>query len=191
MRKATGAYLAELARLCRELDGDIMVLGSPFQRNLLPGISHEQAMEFAKDTISQAMPVLEDLGVTLALEPLGPGEGDFLNTAASGIELAKMVDSPNCRLHLDVKAMSSETEPIADVIRASKEWIAHFHANDRNLLGPGMGEIDFEPIFKALKDIEYSDWVSVEVFDYKPGAETICTESLRYMREIEAKVSAV
>ena len=54
-----------------------------------------------------------------------------------------------------------------------------------------MGEIDFEPIFKALKDIEYSDWVSVEVFDYKPGAETICTESLRYMREIEAKVSAV
>ena len=191
VRKATGAYLAELARLCRELDGDIMVLGSPFQRNLLPGISHEQAMEFAKDTISQAMPVLEDLGVTLALEPLGPGEGDFLNTAASGIELAKMVDSPNCRLHLDVKAMSSETEPIADVIRASKEWIAHFHANDRNLLGPGMGEIDFEPIFKALKDIEYSDWVSVEVFDYKPGAETICTESLRYMREIEAKVSAV
>ena len=29
VRKATGAYLAELAKLCRDLDGSIMVLGSP------------------------------------------------------------------------------------------------------------------------------------------------------------------
>ncbi|NNE90232.1 MAG: sugar phosphate isomerase/epimerase [Verrucomicrobiales bacterium] len=190
VRKATGEYIAELARLCRDLDGTIMVLGSPFQRNLLPGVSHEQAMEFARDTISIAMPVLEDLGITLALEPLGPAEGNFLNTAELGIELAKMIDSPNCRLHLDVKAMSTESKPIADVIRDSRDWIAHFHANDPNLLGPGMGEVEYEPIFGALDEIDYDGWVSVEVFDYEPGAEKICTDSLRYMREIEAKIAA-
>lgn len=189
VREKTGAYLAELARLCRDLDGSIMVLGSPLQRNLLPGVSHDEAMRFAAETIRAAMPVLEDHGVTLALEPLGPAEGDFLNTAALGIELAEMIDSPNCRLHLDVKAMSTESKPIADVIRDSREWVAHFHANDPNLLGPGMGEVEFDPIFAALKEIDYSGWVSVEVFDYSPGAEKICVESLRHMREVEARIA--
>ncbi len=189
VRKRTGEYLAELARLCRDLDGSIMVLGSPLQRNLLPGVSHDEAMGYAAEVVKSAMPVLEDCGVTLALEPLGPGEGDFLNTAELGIELAKMVDSPNCRLHLDVKAMSTESKPIADVIRDSRDWIAHFHANDPNLLGPGMGEVEFDPIFTALREIGYDGWVSVEVFDYSPGAEKICTESLRYMREVEARLA--
>ncbi len=188
VRERTGAYLAELARLCRDLGGTIMVLGSPQQRNLLPGVDHGQAMDYAADTIRRAMPVLEDCGVTLALEPLAPSEGDFLNTAALGIELAKKVDSPNCRLHLDVKAMSSESDPIDQVIRDSRDWIAHFHANDPNLLGPGMGEVVFDPIFKALKDVGYEGWVSVEVFRYEPGIETICEESIRYMREVEARV---
>lgn len=187
-RRATGDYLAELARLCRDLDGKIMVLGSPVQRNLLPGVTHEQAMAFAADTLRRAMPVIEDCGVTLAIEPLGPREGNFLNTAASGIELARMVDSPNCRLHLDVKAMSTEAIPIPEVIRNCAGWIAHFHANDPNLLGPGMGEIQFEPIFQALRDVNYQDWVSVEVFDYTPGPETIAERSIRYMKEVEAKV---
>ena len=63
VRHRTGDYLAELAKLCRDLDGTIMVLGSPVQRNLLPGVSHEQAMAFAADTIRRAMPVLEDLSL--------------------------------------------------------------------------------------------------------------------------------
>lgn len=188
VRSRTGAYLAELGRLCADLGGTLMVLGSPQQRNLLPGVSHKQAMDLAADTIRRAMPVLEERGVTLALEPLAPSEGDFLNTAALGIELAKKVDSPNCRLHLDVKAMSSEAIPIEQVIRESRDWIAHFHANDPNLLGPGMGEVAFDPIFRALKEIAYGGWVSVEVFRYEPGIETICEESIRYMREVEARV---
>lgn len=188
VRRRTAERFADLARLCRDLDGRILVLGSPQQRNLLPGVTHDQALEYAADTIRQIVPVLEDCGVVLALEPLAPSEGDFLNTAESGIELAKMVDSPNCRLHLDVKAMSSELDPVEKVIRDSAEWVAHFHANDPNLLGPGMGEVEFDPIFKALKDIDYQGWVSVEVFRYEPGIEKICEDSIRYMREVEARV---
>jgi sugar phosphate isomerase/epimerase len=70
VRALTGQRLADLANLCADLEGTIMVLGSPLQRNLLPGVTHDQAMDFAADTIRRAMPVLEDRGVTLALEPL-------------------------------------------------------------------------------------------------------------------------
>lgn len=188
IRQRTGDYLAELARLCRDLGGKVLVLGSPMQRNLLPGVTHDQAMEYAKDVIKQAVPVMEDCGVTLALEPLGPQEGDFLRTAELGIQLAKMVDSPHCRLHLDVKAMSSEDKPIVDIIRDSKDWTEHFHANDANRRGPGMGEIDFVPILQTLKDTGYEGWVSVEVFDYEPGVETLVSESIDYLNACLAKL---
>ena len=182
LRRRTGEYLATLTHLCADLGGTLMVLGSPVQRNLLPGVTHEQAMEYAADAIRFAVPALTERGITLALEPLGPKEGNFLNTAALGIELAQMIDSPQVRLHLDVKAMSTEAIPIPDILRASAPWMAHFHANDPNLLGPGMGDVDFVPIFAALKEIAYDGWVSVEVFDYAPGPERILAESMACMR---------
>lgn len=181
VRRATGQYLEELARLCRDLGGSILVFGSPMQRNLLPGVSHEEAMKYAAEVFQAAMPVLEDLDVTLAVEPLGPAEGDFLLTAADGVRLIEMVGSPHCRLHLDCKAMSTEKEPIAEIIRRFAPWLVHFHVNDPNRQGPGMGELDFMPILSALGEIDYRGWVSVEVFDYSPGPERLAKESIEYL----------
>jgi sugar phosphate isomerase/epimerase len=191
IRAATAEYLCELVRLCADLGGSIMVLGSPKQRNLLPGVSHEEGMRLAADTLRRVTPELERHGVTLALEPLGPEEGDFLRTADLGVELMRMVDSPNCRLHLDVKAMSTEAVPVVEILRKHRDNVAHFHANDPNRRGPGMGEVDFLPIFRTLEEIGYAGWVSVEVFDYTPGPEHLALESIRYMREILEQIGGV
>ncbi len=101
-----------------------------------------------------------------------------------------MLDRLNDRcfaLHLDVKAMATEETPAPDLIRRHAARLGHFHANDPNRRGPGFGETDFVPIFRALRESGYQGWVSVEVFDYSPDPETIARESLRYMRECEAK----
>jgi sugar phosphate isomerase/epimerase len=182
VRRRTADYLGQLARLCRDLGGSIMVLGSPQQRNLLPGVTKPQGMQYASDVIRSALPVFEECNVTLAVEPLGPVEGDFLLTAAEGRELVDMVKSPLVRLHLDCKAMSSESQPIPEILKANRDIMVHFHANDPNRQGPGMGELDFVPIFKALKDIDWRGWVSVEVFDYSPGIERLAQESMENMR---------
>lgn len=184
VRKTTAEYFRALVQLCADLGGSVMVLGSPPQRNLLPGVSHDDAEQYAAEVLRAAMPLCSDLGVTIALEPLGPAEGNFLLTAAAGIRLAELVDSPNCKLHLDVKAMSSEDKPIPQIIRDSRDWMVHFHANDPNLLGPGMGEVEFEPIFAALQEINYDGWVSLEVFKYEPSPEEIARQSIEYMTRI-------
>ncbi len=184
VRQRTTEYFKTLAQFCRDLGGSVMVLGSPQQRNLLPDVSCAEAMQYAAEVLRAAMPTFSDCDVTLALEPLSPNEGDFLLTAESAIELATQIDSPQCRLHLDTKAMSSEAKPIPEIIRESRPWLAHFHANDPNLLGPGMGDLDFKPILAVLKEIDYQGWVSVEVFDYSPGPEVIAKQSLEYMRKI-------
>lgn len=188
VRRKTAEYVKELARCCRDMGGDILVFGSPVQRNLLPGVSHDQAMQYAAEVFREAAPVLEDLQVTLALEPLGPAEGDFLNTADLGAELMAMVGSPCCKLHLDCKAMSSEPRPVPETIRRHAASMAHFHANDPNRLGPGMGELSFPPIMQALHDVGYAGWVSVEVFDYSPGPERLARESLANLKAACAEV---
>lgn len=186
VRKRTAEYFRALVELCADLSGGIMVLGSPQQRNLLPGVTYEQAEDYAAEILRSVMPACEEHHVTIALEPLGPAEGDFMLTAEAGIGLAQKVDSPYCWLHLDVKAMASEVKPIPQIIRDSWAWLAHFHANDPNLLGPGMGDVQFGPIFAALKEIDYQGWVSVEVFKYEPSPEEIARRSMDYMRRMLA-----
>lgn len=187
VRLRTSDYLVELTRLCSDLGGRIMVIGSPMQRNLKPGISKEKALEYAVDVFRRVLPEAARRGVTLLIEPLSPVDTNFIRTAEDGIELIERLGHPNFQLHLDVKAMSgSETRPIPDVLRSSAKYLRHFHANDPNLLGPGMGEVDHRPIIKALKEIDYKGYLSVEVFDYRPGAENIARQSITYLRQVLA-----
>lgn len=187
-RQRTADYLGELAKCCRDLGGDIMVFGSPLQRKIPAGHSREQAVSYIVDTFRRVKNVFGDTGVKLCLEPLAPSETDFIQTADEAVEILRDIDHPNFVLHLDVKAMSSEADPIPDVIRRHAKVTGHFHANDANRRGPGFGETDFQPIFQALKDTNYQGYVSVEVFDYTPDPVTIARESIRFMREVESKL---
>ena len=166
VRDLTVDYLAELARLCQDLGGRVLVFGSPKQRSLLPGVTAAAAQDHVCDVFTRLVPVLETTDTVVVLEPLSPVETDVLTTA-------------------DEKAMASESTPIPEVIRASAAHLEHFHANDVNLQGPGFGAVDFAPIFSALAEVRYAGWVSVEVFDYAPGAERLARESLAYMRQVE------
>lgn len=188
-RQRTTDYLIDLGNLCGDLGGSVMVFGSPPQRNLPEGISPEQGMDFAVEVFQAAMPAIADRGVHLLIEPLTTKETDFVNTCATGREMIDRVDHPNFALHQDVKAMLGEGTPLPELIRDFADVTRHFHVNDSNLLGPGMGETDYEPIFRALKESGYHGWISVEVFDYSPGAERISEESLRFMKELEARLS--
>jgi sugar phosphate isomerase/epimerase len=186
VRRHTAEYFVELAQLCGDLGGKVMVIGSPKQRNLLPGVTTAQAADFAAEVFAPALESAQRLGVTLAFEALSPVDTSFINTVAQAISLADQIGHPKFRINLDVKAMSSETTPIPDIIRSASGWIAHVQVNDPNGRGPGMGDLPFEPILQALNEVGYDGWLSVEAFDFTPGPQRIAEQSIASLKRMGA-----
>ncbi|MEK6230472.1 MAG: sugar phosphate isomerase/epimerase [Luteolibacter sp.] len=182
IQQCTFDYARHLAETCSSMGGKIMVWGSPQQRTLAPEWSRSDAEARFVDFFQRLSPHLAAAGVTIAFEFLAPLETNFINTAAETITLLEKIDSPNVRLHLDVKAMSADSKPIPEIVRDSLPWTAHFHANAPNLQGPGMGDIDFPPIAAELITGGYDKWVSVEVFDTNILPDTLAAESMKNLR---------
>jgi sugar phosphate isomerase/epimerase len=203
----TRDYFAALLDLCGDLGGKVLVLGSPKQRNVLeenpqsqirnPQL-YEAAWRRAVEMLRSVLDHAADLGLTICLEPLSPAETNFINTVEEGMNMVREIGHPNFRIHLDVKAMCSEanqeskvknqeSDPgraVANIIRSVQAAdIGHFHANDPNLYGPGMGSVDYTPIAQALRDIGYDRWLSVEPFKYDPDPETIARWSIDYLHQ--------
>ena len=182
VRTRTAKYFCDLVDFCADLGGKIIVVGSPKQRNIMDGVSPQQAWDWASTTFRDSVKRAEDRGITICFEPLAPVETNFINTAADGIRFVREHNSPNFKIILDVKAMSSEPKPIPQIIRESWPHFGYFHANDVNLKGPGFGDVDFKPIAAALKEVGYNGVVSVEVFKFEEGAEAIATRSIDYLK---------
>ncbi len=182
VRQRTADYFRALIELCADLGGKVMVLGSPLQRNRQPGVTTEQACQHACEVLESLDSPLRQHQIKIALEPLGPEEGNFLNTAREARVLRDLIQSDQIGLHLDVKAMSTEPQDIVTTIKQNADWMIHFHANDPNRQGPGMGQVQFGPIMQTLSDIDYDGWVSVEVFDYTPGAEVLAARSIETLK---------
>ena len=184
-REETRAFMSALIRLCGELGGTVMVFGSPKQRNVGEDDTYEAVWARSVEMFRLCGEEAERHGITLALEPLTSKETNFMLTSDETVRLIEEINCPAVRLHLDAKAMvGQEAKPPEAIIRQSAQHLAHFHANDANLRGPGFGDVDFCPIATALRDIAYDGYVSVEVFDFSPGPETTATESLSYLRKV-------
>jgi sugar phosphate isomerase/epimerase len=183
VRDTTVQYLKDLVDCCGELGGTRMIFGSPKQRNIAEGQSYEQAFSNARGVFEQILPKLDEYGITFCMEQLSTEETNFCHTAEQTVELIDAIDHPKFQLLLDTKAMVDEPLGRAGCIKKYAKYLKHYHANDVNLKGPGFGDVDFAPIFEALKEIDYDQYVSVEVFDFEWGCVGIAGQSFEYMQQ--------
>ena len=184
----TKTHLTALIGLCRDLGGEVMVFGSPKQRSLAPGQNPEDAFRRAVRLFQDLALVAAPALITICFEPLTPSETDFVNTMADGVRLVEAVRHPHVKLHLDVKAMrgAESRSPGETILAEGGRHLHHFHANDPNLLGPGMGSEDQAPVGAALKTVGYDRWVSVETFQDGPGPEATARQSMETLRRCYA-----
>jgi D-psicose/D-tagatose/L-ribulose 3-epimerase len=115
-------------------------------------------------------------GIKLALETLNRFETDMINVVSQGMKFIADVGRDNVGFHLDTFHMHLEEKSSAEAIRQAGNKIFHFHAceNDRGV--PGTGQVRWEEIARALKDVKYDGPVVIESFtsQVKEIARAVC-----------------
>ena len=161
-----------------------MVIGSPNERNVLDSVTPEQAWDYAQETFTACAELAQEQDVILCMEPLTSQSTNFINTPAAAVEMVKAVDNPNFQIILDVTSTAAENLDMPTQIRTYAEHVAHFHTNDDNGYLPGSGNVDYPPIIEALKEINYTGYLSTEVFNFEPDPETIARRSIEFLKPL-------
>jgi sugar phosphate isomerase/epimerase len=88
----------------------------------------------------------------------------------------------------DVHNAIDETLPHAELVDRYFDVIRHVHVNELDGRHCGAGDYDFKPVLEVLRRRNYAGWVSLEAFDFKPGADRLAVESLRHLESEIAKL---
>lgn len=187
VRQATLDWIRRLIGFAHRCGAQVLVHGSPAQRNPQAGQSLADACARLEDSLRQLAPWAQHAGVTYCLEPLSPKETPVVNTLAQAAALVSRIGSPAVRTMLDASAASqSESEPIEQVLarHLATGDIAHVQVNDRNRRGPGQGDTDLRPLVRVLHERSYEGWVAVEPFEYIPDGATTAAYCAGYMQAL-------
>jgi sugar phosphate isomerase/epimerase len=171
LRKRTIGVMKHLTELCAALGGDVLVHGSPAQRQIAPGETYAVARSRLVDALAEVANAAARAGVVYCIEPLSRVETPLVNTLAEAAAVVREVAHPNLRTMIDCSAAAlTEEESVPTLL---DRWlptgmIAHVQINDPNRRAPGQGTLRFAPIAAALARNGYAGTVAVEPFDYVP-----------------------
>ena len=133
----------------------------------------------------------EKEGVLLLVEP---EPGLLIETADQFLEFMQHIDSPAVGLNFDIgHAYCVGDDPAATIPRMAR-YIRHFHLEDiaatrvHQHLVPGEGAIDFTAAFRAIQEIGYDGWVTIELYPYADDPDTAARLALERVREILARL---
>jgi len=159
--------------------------GGPIDRNTNNKIHHLEKLFL--EGLNSAAAVAEEERVTILVEPepnlLIENSKQFLN-------FIRNVPSPFVKLNFDIGHFYCVREDPVKLINDLSEYIVHFHLADiadnrvHNHLLPGKGSIDFRSVFKAMDDIGYEGFVTVELYPYQDNPAYAAEMAYKYLKSI-------
>jgi hydroxypyruvate isomerase len=142
----------------------------------LADVSREKQRESVVAGLRAAAPIAADAGITLVLEPLNvlvDHKGYFLPTSAEGFAILDEVGSPAVKLLYDIYHQQITEGNLIATITANIGKIGHLHVADvPGRHEPGIGEINYRNVFRAVEAGGYAAFVGLE---YRPLADHAAT----------------
>jgi D-psicose/D-tagatose/L-ribulose 3-epimerase len=163
----------------------------------------EQEWDWGVKNYREACRYAGDKGIDLCVEAVNRFETFFINTAKDAVKFCKDVGEPNAKVHLDAYHMIREEKDFYRAIVDTGEYLGYFHACENERGVPGTGLVPWETVYRALKDIDYQGWITIESFTpdlpdlarltaiwrkHAPSADALAGEGLKNIRAVDKKI---
>lgn len=159
------------------------------------GVEHEEAWQWMREAIAEAVSYATEKSVRLNLE-----YEPFLlvGGADDAARLLDEIPSPSLGLNFDIGHSFVCGEDVAQQIRRFGKKI---HGADVEDIGvdeagkpvhahqvPGQGVMPLEDIFRAFNEVGFDGWYVVELYNHSHHPEEVTRDSIRYLRELDKKL---
>lgn len=113
--------------------------------------------------------ILGEYGITLAIEPLGPANSNYINSIEEAASFVEKLALPNCRTMCDLRHMHKIGEEMSDIV-TWRDLILHAHIDyprgDCRYFPKEDDGFDYGPYFKALSEAGYDRILTIEATAY-------------------------
>jgi D-psicose/D-tagatose/L-ribulose 3-epimerase len=191
--------LQDTVRMTTALGGHVLCgpLHSAFKVFSGKGPTSDE-MRWSADVLASAAEFAVDYGVQLNIEPLNRFECYLVNTVAGAAKIVDLAGHPNLGLHYDTHHMHIEEDNASAAIARGADILGHVHISESTRGIPGTGQVAWEDTFRALHDVGYDGWFTIEAFsradpdfaaaihiwrDFCDDPMTLARQGLAFMRD--------
>ena len=165
VRKTGIEFLKKCVISTAEMGGKILtgVTYTGFGKNPVRTAT-EKEWNYSAEALKQVARFARDYGITLGIEAVNRYETNLVNTASQAKRLKKMVGEDNVGIHLDTYHMNIEEKGFSRPIKEIGKDLIYVHMSESDRGIPGTGNVDWDEVFKALSQIDYSGPLTTETF---------------------------
>lgn len=183
-RRETVRQYKEAIELAHRIDSKVVVIHLGERSTEI--VDTKKSLNQNLKTLRECVNAAEKYGILLALENTGFDESLRLFNKADDIKnIIKEISSDNLRVTFDIAHAFLQKLDLYSWIHALSPYIEHIHIHDNHGVKDEhlpllMGDIDFTPAFKALREINYNKTFGLEIINrgYSPN---ILLESKEYI----------
>jgi len=185
VRKRTVNYIKSSILKASELGAKFMVVVAG---RSLYGVKRQDSWNWAVEGFKECARFAQDKGICLVLEHLTLLEGNVVVTLDDLLSMIEEVNSKNFAALLDTGHVNVNGESLTDYVFRLKDKLKHIHIDDNNgklddHLPPGMGTINFDPLFNALNKVNYEGYLSIEPsFAFSIDPDNAASQGIRFLK---------
>jgi protein FrlC len=167
-RRYTIEHYKKVVELCAQWGGTTVLYVAGWR---IFGTPQEQAWEWSREALREIAATAAGYGVTLAVEPTSM-DSNLVESCDGALRMMRETESPNVKVMFDTIHAMYRNEVPSDYVYEMGEHLHHIHLADTDRLPPGAGRGDFVSVIRALREIGYQGYVTMEIGfnrrDYEP-----------------------
>ena len=182
-RTATIAHYKEVVDLAHDLGAE-RVLYIAGWRSF--GTGYQQAWDWSLTALREIAAHARDKGIGISIEPTS-SDSNLIDTPGQALLLREQAGSDNVKVMFDTFHALYRNEVSSDYVHEMAAHLDHVHFADTDRLPPGEGTVDWYGVMKALKDIGFKGYLTMEAGfsgrNFDP--DRVARSAIGYLKDLE------